>query len=91
MLGKMEMWLANNLWAVIVAFAGLLYLAAREWIIVWSTKNTKQQLDLLPDRQLLPPLSSSCCSKLLTDNDIFDVVVLGVFGVVVAEVDLLVK
>ena len=30
--GKVVNWLGNNLWALVVAVAGLLYVAAREWI-----------------------------------------------------------
>ena len=30
--GKVVNWLGNNLWALVVAVAGLLYVAAREWM-----------------------------------------------------------
>ena len=30
--GKVVNWLGNNLWALVVAAAGLLYVAAKEWI-----------------------------------------------------------
>ena len=30
--GKVENWFGNNVWALVVAVAGLLYVAAKEWI-----------------------------------------------------------
>ena len=31
--GKVVNWFGNNVWAVVVAVAGLLYVAAKEWIV----------------------------------------------------------
>ena len=31
-MGKVVNWFGNNLWAIVVAVAGLLYVAAKEWI-----------------------------------------------------------
>ena len=31
--GKVVNWFGNNLWAVVVAVSGLLYVAAKEWVV----------------------------------------------------------
>ena len=54
-LSKTAIWLASNLWVLIIAIIGLLIYAARDWIMKhikhiatkYSGKKTKEQVHLL--------------------------------------------
>ncbi len=43
LLGKTAGWLAENLWAVVVAVGGLLLVAAREWLVAELPKKPKHE------------------------------------------------